>query len=349
MEKESRRGGRHKHRKKKRKKVIIISSIFVVLAVFASVIGGYTYYQLNKMKNSKISKSNNDLGINEDTQNRIEQEDPNNDVVNIALFGLDRREKNDASRSDALMIATIDKKHKKIKLTSIMRDTYVSVPGHGKTKITHAYAYGGPQLAIRTLNENFALNIKDYVTVDFFSLEKIINSLGGVTINVTKEEVPLINSYMAETASLEKTSISTITKSGTQNLNGMQAVAYTRIRYTSGGDFERTERQRRVLASLFDKVQQAGVTKYPSLVSTLLPYIETSISKIDILSLGTGVLTSGSRTLEQERFPIDGYCKGNTIDGVWYLVPAPDLKTTTDQIHQYIYDDVKPTPKAPLF
>ncbi|MCM0650593.1 LCP family protein [Clostridium swellfunianum] len=339
MEKKTRSGSKQKPNKKKRKKYIIISIVFVLLAVISAVVGGF-YAELSKINTTKLTKDNSELGISDEAQKKIEQEDPNNEITNIALFGVDRRSKNEASRSDSLMIATIDKKHKKIKITSIMRDSYVNVPGHGKTKITHAYAYGGPQLAIRTLNENFQLNIKDYATVDFFSLEKIINSLGGVQINVTKEELPLINGYVQETASIEKVTPPVLSKSGVQNLNGMQAVAYTRIRYTAGGDFERTERQRTVLNALFSKVQQAGVSKYPSIVSTILPYVETSIDKLDIISMGTGVLTSGTKTLEQERFPLDNQGKGQTISGVWYLVF--DVKTTADQIHKYIYDDIKP-------
>ena len=122
------------------------------------------------------------------------------------------------ARSDSIIILSIDEMHKKIKMSSIMRDTYVKVKGHGETKITHAYAYGGPQLAIRTLNENFNLDIRNYVTVDFFNLEKIINAIGGVSIDVKQNEVSLINGYMIETAKIEKKSISTIANSGAANI-----------------------------------------------------------------------------------------------------------------------------------
>lgn len=335
--------GNKKSKKKKKRMSVVIFVVFSILAVVSALIGGYTYTLLDKMESKNISKNKDDLGINKEAENRINTEDPNSQIINIAFFGLDKREKNEAGRSDAIMIATIDKKHKKIKLSSVMRDTYVNVSGHGMTKITHAYAYGGPQLAIKTLNENFQLNIKDYVTVDFFSLEKIIDTVGGVQINVKKEEIPLMNSSIAEVANLEKATPSNISKTGLQNLNGMQAVAYTRVRYTGNGDYERTERQRTVLTAVFNKIQQGGVTKYPSLVATLLPYVETSISKLDLISMGTGVMTSGSKTLEQERFPLDAYSKGQTIKGVWYLVT--DLKATTDQIHKYIYDDIKPESK----
>jgi polyisoprenyl-teichoic acid--peptidoglycan teichoic acid transferase len=324
-----------------KKKKIIISVIIILVAIFAGV-GIYSYSLLSKVKSTEIQKDDKSLGIKDEAVQQIKQEDPGQDIINIALFGLDRREKDEASRSDAIMVATIDKKHKKIKLSSVMRDTYVDVPGYGMTKITHAYAYGGPQLAIRTLNQNFNLDIKDYVTVDFFSLEKIIDSLGGVTIDVRPEEIPQINGNMREVANLEKEKIPTVTQSGKINLNGMQAVAYSRIRYI-GNDFERTERQRKVLTEMLNKVQEAGITKYPSIVSTLLPYVETSISKGDMLSMGASILSSGTKTVDQERFPVNGYWHDLMLNGVYYL--GTDLKVTADQIHKYIYEDVKPVAK----
>ncbi|GLC29697.1 LCP family protein [Clostridium omnivorum] len=340
------RKDKNKKGKKKGKGKVIALVVGLIFLFIIAAGGTYGYLQLNKMKSAKLSKSDSDLGISDATQERLKKENAD-EVVNIALFGLDAREANEASRSDSMIIVSVDKKHNKIKMTSLMRDSYVNVPGHGMTKLTHAYAYGGPQLAIKTINSNFALNIKDYVTVDFFEFGKIIDAFGGVTLDIKKEEIEYMNFYIREMNGLQKSNVPEIKKTGPQNLSGLQAVAYTRIRYTSGGDFERTERQRKVLTALFNKVQEAGVTKYPGFVSALLPYVETSISKVDILKLGTTVFTNGIKTLEQERFPIDGYCNGKTIDGVWYL--WTDIPATTDQIHKYIFDDVKPTPKAPLF
>lgn len=326
-------------KKNSKKKKVIISVIVILVAIFAGI-GIYSYSLLNKVKNTELKKD--DLGIKNEAVQQIKQEDPGQDVTNIALFGLDRRSKDEASRSDAIIVASIDKKHKKIKLSSVMRDTYVDVPGYGMTKITHAYAYGGPQLAIKTLNENFNLDIKDYVTVDFFSLEKIIDSLGGVTIDIRPEEVKYINSYMSEVSNIEKEKITTVTNSGKVNLNGMQAVAYSRIRYI-GNDFERTERQRKVLTEMLNKIQDGGITKYPSIVSTILPYVETSISKGDMLTMGASILSSGTKNVDQERFPVNGYWQDMMLNGVYYL--GTDLKVTADQLHKYIYEDVKPVAK----
>lgn len=331
-----------KPKKNSKRKKIIISIIIIIAAIFTGI-GIYSYSLLNKVKSTELPKDNKSLGIKDEVVQQIKQEDPKQDIVNIAFFGLDRRAKDEASRSDAIIVASIDKKYKKMKLSSVMRDTYVEVPGYGKTKITHAYAYGGPQLAIKTLNQNFNLNIKDYVTVDFFSLEKIIDCMGGVTIDVKKEEIPQINGGMSEVAGIEKETIPTISQPGNVLLNGMQAVAYSRIRYVGNNDFERTERQRKVLTQLLNKIQDAGITRYPSLVSTLLPYVETSMSKADILATGTSLLSSGIRTIDQERFPVDGYWKDSMIGGVYYL--SIDINATTDQLHKYIYEDIKPQTK----
>lgn len=318
--------------------------LIIVLIIFTIIGSGicYTYYQLSRVVSIKISKSNKDLGIKPEDLKQVGDKKlvEGKDIINIALFGLDRRYKNDPSRSDSIMIPTIDELHKKIKMSSIMRDTYVDINEHGKTKINHAYAYGGPQLAIRTLNENFNLNIKNFVTVDFFSLESIIDQLGGVSINVKADEVSLINSYMREVANLEKQTFNPVTRIGVQNLDGKQAVAYSRIRYTAGGDYVRTERQRTVLSALLIKVQGAGKFEFPTIVAKLLPYTETSMSSMDIIKLGTVIFTSGIKTLDQERFPLDAYSNGQTIGGIWYLVT--DIKATTKQIHQYIYEDEKP-------
>lgn len=334
------RKARRKAKKHKKLKITLLSILFIILIV-GCFSGGYLVTQLGKIKNTKISKSNKDLGIGTDALNKIQQTGDN--VVNVALFGVDRRNKGESGNSDSIMVASIDMKHKKIKLSSIMRDSYVPIDGLGSTKINAAYAKGGPQLAIKTINQNFNLNIKDYFTVDFFSLQKIIDALGGVEINVKANEINNLNSNMLEVAKIEKSSIITVKRSGMQTLNGMQAVAYSRIRYVGNNDFERTDRQREVLSQLMQKVQQGGVSNYSKVINTILPYTETSMSSMDIISLGTQVLTSGTKTLEQERFPVDGYWSNYVNNGIDYL--KIDINATADQIFKFIYDDVKPTAK----
>lgn len=341
-QKQSMREKRTKKAKKNKKALKITLIILACIVIFAGGVFGYGWYQLSKVKTTSITKNDDELGISSTAKAKDDE-----DVTNIAFFGLDRRDPSEPCRSDSIMILSVDKKHKKIKMNSIMRDTYVKIKDHGETKINHAFAYGKAELAIRTLNENFDMNIRDFVSVDFYKLENIIDTLGGVEINVRADEIKLINSYMKETGNIEHKEIKEVSHTGKQNLNGMQAVAYSRIRYTSGGDFERTERQRTVLTALFNKVKSGGAADFSSNVSKLLQYVETSLSSMDIIKLGTSAFTSGTTDLEQERFPIDGYCKGIMIDKVWYL--QADLKATTDQLHKYIYDDVKPVPGKPLF
>lgn len=218
------------------------------------------------------------------------------------------------------MILSLDKKHKKVKLSSIMRDSYVDIEGHGKTKLNHAYAYGGPELAIKTINSNFKLNIRDFVAVDFYGLENIIDTVGGVEIPVRSDEIKYINSYMQGTAKVENKAVQEVQSPGLQNLNGMQAVAYARIRYTSGGDYERTERQRTILTAVMNKIKKLGPTEFPKVVSVLLPNVESSLSSTEIIKMGTSVFTLGIDNVEQQRFPLDNYCEGKLIDGIYYLL-----------------------------
>ena len=224
--------------------------IGIILGVFIIGIGGvyiYGNHMFNKVEKVEVDK--NDVGITEEVEEKLSPY--SNSIINIALFGVDSADAS-TGRSDSIIIATIDTTHKKLKLTSVMRDSYVNISGIGNDKINHAYAFGGPQLAIKTLNENFNLNIEDFVAVNFDSLPKIIDMLGGVTVDITSEEVSHIPG---------------IPSAGTYNLNGAQALSYSRIRYATGGDYVRTERQRTILTKIFEKILTINPMKYPSLLN----------------------------------------------------------------------------------
>ena len=244
-------------------------------------------------------------------------------ILAIILVGIDAGE-DGIGRSDSIMIATIDTHNKKLKLTSIMRDSYVNIDGHGLDKINHAYAFGKSQLAIKTLNENFDLNIEDFVAVNFSSLPKIIDKIGGIELDID---------------SVNGTNSPGITTTGLQHVDGTQAMGYCRIRYTSGGDYKRTERHREVLTKIFEKILSMSPTSYPSLLNDLLPMVSTSLDAGEIMDLGNKVLSIGNTSLEQERFPRDGYCEGQMINGVYYLVF--DKEVTVNQLHDYIFEDKK--------
>lgn len=325
-----------KKRNKKNKKESLGFKIFIgflcVILAIAVVGGGYVIGLLNKMDNIKLNKDN--LGIVEDEFKEYENV---NKIKNIALFGIDATD-GETGRSDSIMIATLDPVHNKLKITSVMRDSYVYIDGHGQDKINHAYAFGGPELAIKTLNENFGLNIEDFVSVNFSSLPTIINILGGIDIEITQEELEYINSYIDDINAKDGTYSPHISYAGVQHLDGTQALAYSRIRYTSGGDYERTQRHRTVLNALFNKLTSTSVTSYNSLLNEVLPYVQTNLNAGDILSLGTKVLGIGNN-LEQDRFPRDGYGEGTMIDGVYYL--TFDKEATVKQMRDYIFNDVK--------
>lgn len=299
---------------KKSKRIIFIISLVIIL--FLIILGGGFYYlnfKLNKVQKVEVNKDN--LSIN---KAQVYEEKY---IKNIALFGIDAP-KGKVGRSDAIMILTLDEEHKIMKLTSIMRDAYVDIPGHGDDKITHAYAFGGPELAMKTLNENFKINVEDFMAVNFTSLPEIIDKLGVVKINITEEEIPHIPG---------------ITSPGEQILNGEESLAYSRIRYATGGDYKRTERQRVVLESVFEKLKSTPTKEYTSLIDGFLPYIETNMSSMDMIKLATDAAPLVKGNLETARFPLDGYCDGKTINGIWYLVY--DRQATLNQIQEYIYDN----------
>lgn len=334
IKRKSTRNAKKKNRSNRRKrKFITCILLFMFLFILGSG-GFYIFNLLNKVKTNVISKNEEDLGIHTDVSSSF----TNTDIVNIALFGLDKVSADEPGRSDATMVITIDKKNDKLKMSSIMRDSYVTIDGHGKDKLNHAHAYGGPELAIKTINKNYKLDVKDYVSINFSNMEKVIDALGGVNVDVKREEINEINITSAS-------SPTSISRPGLQKLNGIQALAYSRIRHVGNGDFERTDRQRVVLNSMFETIKGSGMSQYPSIVSKLLPLVETSLSKTDIIKLGTDVLMNGKMSIEQERFPVDGYFKdgGEMIKGVWYL--PFDEAATKKQIQNYIFHDKKPEPK----
>ena len=316
-------------------KKITIWILGVILVVILGAVGGvyfYGNYLFNKLEKVEIDKDN--IGITEEVEEKLSQY--SDSIINIALFGVDAVD-GEAGRSDSIMIATIDTVHKKLKLTSIMRDSYVAIDGHGNDKINHAYAFGGPQLAIKTLNENFDLNIEDFASVNFETLPKIIDKIGGIELDIDADELEYINGYIAHLNNINGTSEPAIESTGVQHVSGTQALAYCRIRYTSGGDYKRTERHREVLTEIFKKIETMPVTSYPSLLLEILPMVNTSLTYNEILDLGTEVLKLGDSSMELERFPLDEYCEGKMIDGIYYL--SFDKETTVEQLHSYIFED----------
>ncbi len=256
------------------------------------------------------------------------------EVINIAVFGVDSRTDEVAGRSDATMIVSVDMKHNKIKAVSLMRDSLVNIEGYGKYKLTGAYARGGVELAIKTINQNFKMNITDYVSLNFNQLAGIVDALGGVEVEITNAERKEANKFIKEMAKEAGIKADIIEESGTVTLYGYQAVSYARIRHVGNADFERTERQREVMEKLMNKALSTNPIKYPSLIKSLIPMVETSLSNDEIIRIAGAVLLRGKPTFEQGRFPIDGTYKSNSSYAMVY-----DLDAAADKLHRFIYDD----------
>ncbi len=285
-------------------------------------------------------------------------------VVNILLIGIDSRSEDmDASNQhgDVQIIVSINLDDGTIKLTSILRDLYVTIPGYkSKNRINVAYARGGGELAMRTINHNFEMNIEHYVVINFYGLASIIDSLGGIDIELTRQEASAINAYIRknppaydnrgddyERVPLEK-------KDGVQHLDGIQAVMYARLR-SIDNDFARSARQRHLLELLLKKVTEGGMdfNKLFGLLETCLPYARTNMTLSDMGSLAMTVLQSGlldrvaegGSLLEQNRLPLDGTWKyDETSSGASVVAfrTTKRLKENIEALHTFIYGEYYP-------
>jgi polyisoprenyl-teichoic acid--peptidoglycan teichoic acid transferase len=342
----------------KKFRILIIITISLIVLVSSLSLGSVLYLKskMSKMQTVSIPKIPSELGINTQKFNDSSNSDKtssssgssgnsaNNDTVsssdikNILFLGIDSKALDSyEGRSDAILVLTIDKKHNKLKLTSILRDSLVSIAGHGKEKLTHAHAYGGSLLSLKTINQNYELNIMDYVQVDFFGFEKIVDYLGGVNIDISKNEIPVANKYIEQLSKIENKAPSYIKSPGTQTLNGIQTVGYARIRYDKNEDFGRTDRHRAILAALFKKASSLSPTQIPGMLDVVMPYIETSMKSGDIINDATYVLLHGMTTLEQQRVPYDGLCSGSTVNGM--SVELWDKEPTIEKLHKFIFEN----------
>lgn len=313
-------------KKKQRLKRLYFKTLGITLAICAVLLGigyGAFTYLVGGLNRAVVDESK--LAVDESL--RILGE---NQIKNIAFFGVDSREHDYVGRSDAILVASVNGKTGKIKLISIARDTYVSVPEHGNTRINHAYAYGGAELAIQTINENFGLDITDYVTVNFDSLADIIDAFGGIELEISEAEREQINAYLLSGEPLRQ--------SGLVQLNGPQAVSYSRIRKIDS-DTMRAARQRKVLSCLFEKALALNPLSYPSYVRKFAPMVETSLGNEEILQIASAMLKGGGLTLEQAGFPNEYISsEGKTIAGSWYYVY--DLEQAKQMLRQYLYEDI---------
>lgn len=317
---------------------------FLVFVLVILILGGGVYagahYMLSKIDREQL----NDLTISQEVLDLKK----GSGVTNIAIFGVDSRSDSyENTRSDAMMVLSFNTKANKAYLTSLVRDTYAYIDEtHGFEKLTHAYAYGGPTLAVQTINQNFDLDVKKYVTVNFNAVEHIINEIGGIEVDVKDYELTELNRVIAEMnveVSGEKANL--IEGTGTQTLDGRQAVAYMRIRKVGNGDYERMERQRRVMNLTIQKAMGYNKVKLLGLLDEFLPYIQTNLTSSEMIALGTQFLLSGITEIEQLQLPSTDLSYGGILsDGLYYLVP----RTLSDNViewHDIVYgmSEYKPT------
>ena len=317
--------------KKKRRRALWIT-LGSVIALLGILVGGFFYF-FGGLQTEELNPD--DLGINSSYHSSIQQEKK---ITNIALFGIDSRAGGnaDVGLSDAIIILSINHQTNKVKLISIMRDSYVQINGRWD-KLTHAYGYGGAALAVKTLNENFNLDITNYVTVNFDQMSHVVDAVGGITLDVTEAERLDLNHNIEE---IRGSAGKLLYKSGKGiHLTGDQAVGYARIRKVDN-DQARTGRQREVLMAVFDKVSTMSVLQYPSLAKSMIPMVTTSFTYSDVLEF-LPVITSGEVIIDDAMIPGDyDDARNAMINGIYYM--QYDLEKATDHIHKFIYEDIHP-------
>lgn len=299
-----------KRSKKKKSKVRRLASfiwkcIFVLLLLLVLLYAGARYI---------VGKTN----YQPITTDYVRSEDVVSEryVKNYLIIGTDERTENDASRSDAMIVLSINEKTSKIVLTSILRDSYVTIPGYGQNRINAAYQFGGAALAIQTVEENFKIAIDGYIKIDFFSFVDIVDAVGGVYIDVDEGEKNYINGYLAEINNLLGVSVSdgTLASAGFQLLNGKQALSYARIRYI-GTDFQRTERQREVIEAILAQAKSSNPMELYNMVNEILPQIDTSLDEHTMSMIMMKALFYLGYEIEQNRVPMDGTWNYAVLDG----------------------------------
>ncbi len=311
-----------KRRARRRRRVIVLLVellIFFTLLGIGYVMTKYGKFQLNMFGDGDIVKNE---GAKKDG------------YTTIALFGGDSREGEleAGTHADTIMIVSIDNETKEVKLVSVYRDLIVKRPDGELGKANSAYFLGGPKQAINMLNQNFDLDIEDYVTVDFTVLADVVDMLGGIEVDVTEAEAEEINRHIAGTAEVVGKKAKYM-RGGLQTLDGVQAVTYSRIRKNVGGDYARTERQRVVIQKLVEKVKQTDLSTLNDMIDTVFANISTSFSLKEILSLASGVF-------QYELGETKGFAFEHTdenVEGIGSVVIALGVTKNVEELHAFLY------------
>ena len=321
----------------KKKIFAITAGVVVAICLLVVVTGNYFLDRLNYENDEElVTESGEPLTL--DTEDDIEPADSN--VINVLLIGEEKINDGARGRSDSIMIATINQKQKSLKLTSLMRDCYVEIPGYRSNKLNAAYNHGGGPLLLATIEQNFQIHLDGYVRVDFEAFETIIDKLGGVDIELSSSEAHYLNTTNYISNPANRTMVA-----GINNMNGNQALGYSRVRYVKevdgeSDDFGRTARQRRVLGCVFEKYKNKGVVEMVSIANEILPYITTNLTKSDILGYIGAFVATGSTELETFRIPMNDAYYGARRDGAGsVLVVNFDINNAALQEFIYGHDE----------
>lgn len=256
--------------------------------------------------------------------------------LNVLLIGTDTRENvQNAGRSDTMMICSYHQKTGEVKLTSLARDMWVQIPGGGNNKLNAAHSFGGPNLLMKTINEIFHLNITKYVSINFYGLRDIVDSLGGVDIELEAGEASTINRMVAQefrSARIENLISGLV---GVTHLNGAQALQYARIRYLDN-DFGRTGRQRKLLGAMLEQVKRLSLLEQMNFARTCMEHVSTNISVIEVVGIGMNVMSNGISGFEQLSIPQTGDYHYDSSGGISKVVF--DRDACIQAIHTFIYE-----------
>lgn len=271
----------------------------------------------------------------EDIVINAEAEEAGEGFTNVALFGVDSREGDlaEGTRTDCIIVGSLNNKTKEIKMVSVYRDTLLDIKDGELQKCNAAYSFGGPEQAINMLNKNLDLDIQKYVTVDFSVVAEAIDLLGGIDIDVKEEEIQYLNEFVYETGQVAGKEAYFVHEPGVQTLDGVQATTYARIRSTAGGDFTRTERQRIVIEKMVEKIKKSDLGTVNEIIDKVLPSISTNFTSAEILSYAKDF---AKYTLgESSGFPIDKTT--DTLSGLGSIVIPVTLADNVEKLHEFLY------------
>lgn len=320
-----------KKKKNKKNKVVVFAIELIVLV--ALLVGLFVYSRMSKVDvTGEIKQEEVSIDLNSETAEVLEG------YTNIALFGLDNRTTGsyDGGNSDCIMIASINNDTKEVKLVSVYRDTFLNVKDDTYNKINSAYSYGGPKGAISALNKNLNLDITNYVAVDFGAVVEAVDLLDGIELTITDQEAKIMNdNYIDEINKVTNHNSSKLSGGGTYTVDGVQALAFCRIRYTAGDDFKRTERQREVLSKMIEKAKGSSISTVSSLINSMVGEISTSFTSKELLALA-------SKMMDYELADTHGWpfelCTGSYGSKGSLVVPT-DLETNVKELHEYLFGE----------